>query len=382
LLGDIPIDRYVRVNVQAVEKLVDALGGVTVHVPKRMKYQDDSQHLYINLYEGEQHLDGDKTLQLLRFRKDSMGDIGRIQRQQMVTRALIEQSLKPQTILKIPEILAILQAHIDTNLNMEELVAIAGLAAQTDRSNVQMLMLPGDFSGNGRRAISYWLPNMSKIQTLMLEYFALNSSDNSAADPLAIGENLDSTSNGENITNKDSFDAISNKETAFNDPANSLESDNVVPNDSADNSTRLETNNLNNSSNSNDPNDPANPVNFPHSVTITSTEGEEISDPQDPRQVRIAIQDSLNNSTATRALVTHLQNVGYSRITIVDNWRHPLKITRIIAPQGDGVSAAKVRNQLGLGEVLIDSNGYLVSDVTIQVGLDWVERGQTLSNSY
>ncbi|MGL5033319.1 MAG: LCP family protein, partial [Microcystaceae cyanobacterium] len=45
LLGDIPIDRYVRVNVQAVEKLVDALGGVTVHVPKRMKYQDDSQHL-------------------------------------------------------------------------------------------------------------------------------------------------------------------------------------------------------------------------------------------------------------------------------------------------------------------------------------------------
>ncbi|MGH2414169.1 MAG: LCP family protein, partial [Microcystaceae cyanobacterium] len=47
LLEDVPVDRYVRVNVQGIEKLVDALGGVTVYVPKDMKYQDDSQHLYI-----------------------------------------------------------------------------------------------------------------------------------------------------------------------------------------------------------------------------------------------------------------------------------------------------------------------------------------------
>jgi len=32
---------------------VDALGGVTVYVPKDMKYQDDSQHLYINLKAGQ-----------------------------------------------------------------------------------------------------------------------------------------------------------------------------------------------------------------------------------------------------------------------------------------------------------------------------------------
>ena len=40
LLGGINIDRYVRVNVQGVEKLIDALGGVTVDVPKNMKYND------------------------------------------------------------------------------------------------------------------------------------------------------------------------------------------------------------------------------------------------------------------------------------------------------------------------------------------------------
>ncbi len=64
LLGGVPVDRYVRVNVQGVEKLIDALGGVTVYVPKDMKYQDDSQHLYINLKQGEQHLNGAQAVPL------------------------------------------------------------------------------------------------------------------------------------------------------------------------------------------------------------------------------------------------------------------------------------------------------------------------------
>ncbi len=282
LLGDVPIDRYLRVNVQAIEKLVDALGGVTVYVPKDMKYQDDSQHLYINLKEGKQHLDGDKTLQLLRFRKDNLGDIGRIQRQQMVTRALVEQALKPQTLLKIPDILSILQAYIDTNLTTEELFAIAGMAAQTKRNDVQMLMLPGDFSSNGRREVSYWLPNQRKIQTLMTQYFG-------------------------------------------------------------------------------------------HTAESTSLEGEELrsDSTSDPMKVRIAIQDGCDNPEAVQALVRYLNKLGYGRVVVASNWREPLKSTRIVAQNGDALGAANVRANLGFGEILVESTGYLVSDVTIQLGKDW-----------
>jgi LCP family protein required for cell wall assembly len=283
LLGDVPIDRYIRVNVQAVEKLVDALGGVTVYVPKDMKYQDDSQHLYINLKEGKQHLDGDKTLQLLRFRKDNLGDIGRIQRQQMVTRALVEQALKPQTLLKIPDILSILQAYIDTNLTTEELFAIAGLAAQTKRNDVQMLMLPGDFSRNGRREVSYWLPNQRKIQSLMAQY-------------------------------------------------------------------------------------------FDHTTESTSLEEEELrsdSTSSDPMKIRIAIQDGCDNPEAVQALVRYLNKLGYGRVMVASNWREPLKSTRIVAQNGDALGAANVRANLGFGEILVESTGYLVSDVTIQLGKDW-----------
>ncbi|OLP20191.1 LytR family transcriptional regulator [Leptolyngbya sp. 'hensonii'] len=171
LLGGVGIDRYVRINVFGVEKLIDALGGVTVYVPQDMKYQDDSQHLYINLKAGRQHLNGDQALQLLRFRYDGNGDIGRIQRQQMVMRALMEQALNPGTIAKLPQILSIIQSHIDTNLSVEELIALVGFAARTNRSNVQMLMLPGTFSTPAQYQASYWLPDPQKIDRMVGQYF-------------------------------------------------------------------------------------------------------------------------------------------------------------------------------------------------------------------
>jgi polyisoprenyl-teichoic acid--peptidoglycan teichoic acid transferase len=171
LLDGVQIDRYVRVNVGGVQKLVDALGGVTVNVPKDMKYQDDSQHLYINLKQGTQHLDGDRTLQLLRFRHDGNGDIGRIERQQMVMRALMEQTLNPMTLVRFPQILNVVQSHLDTNLTTEELLALAAFGVKTERRNVQMLTLPGEANRSGRHEVSYWLPNHSRIHEIVEEYF-------------------------------------------------------------------------------------------------------------------------------------------------------------------------------------------------------------------
>lgn len=177
LLGGVQIDRYIRINVQGVEKLIDALGGITVNVPEDMSYKDDSQHLYINLKKGEQHLNGAKAVQFLRFRYDQNGDIGRVQRQQMFIRALIEQALKPSTLGRLPQVLSVIQSNIDTNLSVEELLALAGFAAQTNRPNVQMLMLPGDFSSASEFNLSYWLPNHTKIAQLMQQYFGLTNVD-------------------------------------------------------------------------------------------------------------------------------------------------------------------------------------------------------------
>lgn len=171
LLGGVPIDRYMRINVQGVEKLLDALGGLTVYVPRDMKYQDDSQHLYINLKQGRQHLDGAQALSFLRFRHDEHGDIGRVQRQQMAMRSLKEQALNPATLLKLPQILSVIRENLDTNLSMEEIVALAGFATQVDRQNVQMLVTPGDYGDIARYGTSYWLPYPDQIRTMMAKHF-------------------------------------------------------------------------------------------------------------------------------------------------------------------------------------------------------------------
>ena len=173
LLDGVQIDRYLRVNVEGVQKLVDALGGVTVDVPKDMKYIDETQHLYINLKKGRQHLNGDQTLQLLRFRHDGLGDIGRIERQHMVMGALMEQALNPATVTRFPQILSVVQSNLDSNLSVEELLALVGFSAKIDRSNAQMLTLPGEANNISvkRHDVSYWLPNYKRIQEMMAQYF-------------------------------------------------------------------------------------------------------------------------------------------------------------------------------------------------------------------
>ena len=183
LLGGVGIDRYVRINVQGVEKLIDALGGVTVYVPYDMKYQDDSQHLYIDLKEGEQTLNGEEAMGFLRFRYDEYGDIGRIQRQQSFMRAMVEQTLNPLTLARLPRILSVIQENLDTNLTVEEIVALVGFTTQTDRADVQMLMLPGDFSSASEYDVSYWLPNYNRIDAIVAQYFGAGSTNGYRTEP-------------------------------------------------------------------------------------------------------------------------------------------------------------------------------------------------------
>jgi polyisoprenyl-teichoic acid--peptidoglycan teichoic acid transferase len=174
-LNGVQIDRYVRLNNFGLEKLIDSLDGVTVSIPKDIKYQDDSQHFYVNLKAGKQHLDGKTLLNFLRFRHDPNGDIGRIQRQQMVIRSMLEQWVKPTTIAKIPQLMSIVKDHVDTNLTVEETIAIGGfmLDRHKDKNQIQMLMMPGSYNGDGKHSVSYWLPNPVGIKNMMAKYFNL-----------------------------------------------------------------------------------------------------------------------------------------------------------------------------------------------------------------
>lgn len=286
LLNGVAIDRYIRINVLGVAKLIDALGGVTVFVPKDMKYQDESQHLYINLKAGKQHLNGDQTLQLLRYRRDELGDIGRIQRQQMVLRALMEQSLNPSTVAQLPKVLDVVKEHIDTNLNVEELVALVGFGVRTNRSNMQMLMVPGRFSEKNEYDASYWLPSKQGIAKLMAQHFGVESQQ------------------------------AQEQQTT------------------------------------------------------------------EPGSLRVAIQDSTGGDYNTlRPLIRTLEKAGYRNVYVTKPWTEPLDVSNIVAQQGDGDSAASIRDLLGFGEVRVESTGNIASDISIQLGKDWLQQKALLEKS-
>jgi polyisoprenyl-teichoic acid--peptidoglycan teichoic acid transferase len=187
-LQGVQIDRYIRLNNFGLEKLIDALNGLTVTIAKDIKYQDNSQHFYVNFKAGKQHLDGHKLLNFLRFRHDANGDVGRMQRQQMVVRAILEQWADPATVTRIPQLMSIVNDSVDTNLSVEEMMAIGGFALNrgTDKNRIQMLMMPGEYNGDGKHGVSYWLPNSIGIQNMMAKYFDLGQVQN----PIKSAKNL------------------------------------------------------------------------------------------------------------------------------------------------------------------------------------------------
>lgn len=168
---NVKIDRFVRVSTNAFKEIVDLVGGVEVLVPKEMQYEDKTQGLVIDLKPGLQNLDGDEAEQFARFRQDSYGDIGRVQRQQILLKALRKRMTNPLVLAKLPQIVKVLQDHIDTNLSAEEMLALAGFGLKLDSKDIHMVMLPGEFSDPEEYGGSYWLADRSASSDLMTTYF-------------------------------------------------------------------------------------------------------------------------------------------------------------------------------------------------------------------
>ncbi|MEL7141349.1 MAG: LCP family protein [Cyanobacteria bacterium J06573_11] len=168
---NVQIDRYVRVSTTAFTEIVDLVGGIEVLVPKAMKYEDKTQGLVIDLEPGLQNLNGDEAEQFARFRQDAYGDIGRVQRQQILLKALRQRIANPTVLPKLPQIVRILQKRIDTNLSPEEMLALAGFGLNLESKDLQMVMLPGDFSDPEEYGASYWLADYSASSDLMRTYF-------------------------------------------------------------------------------------------------------------------------------------------------------------------------------------------------------------------
>ena len=158
LLGFEP-DCCIVAGMGALAELVDTVGGVEFNVPVDMKYSDPSRGLYIDLEAGLQRLDGEQTLDVLRYQSGyDSGDFGRIETQQALLEAIAEQFLSLGSIPHIAEAAEILSGSMTTDLSTEAAIALAGqLLGCKDVSFSTMPVLSSDNGPGVRVDVPAWL---------------------------------------------------------------------------------------------------------------------------------------------------------------------------------------------------------------------------------
>ena len=169
-LLDIQIDNYVKFSFDTFARVIDALGGVDFYVPQDMKYSDPYQDLYINLKEGQQHLDGDKAEQLVRFRQYPMGDEDRIKVQQDFLKALVEQKLNASIFVRLPSLANEIGNCVETDIPSSQWLSYANVAKKMSMESLATYQLPGGAQRIG--GASYYVADTVETEELIAQITA------------------------------------------------------------------------------------------------------------------------------------------------------------------------------------------------------------------
>jgi LCP family protein required for cell wall assembly len=144
----IKLDYYVRINMEALSALVDAVGGITVY--NTIDWKDEGYYKKgFHYTKGNLTLNGPEALGFVRMRhEDPNGDFGRNQRQREVMTAIVNKAAKIQSIGSYTKILAALGNNVKTNMTFNDMKNIV-TNYRDIRNNVQEYEVQGTGSTQG-----------------------------------------------------------------------------------------------------------------------------------------------------------------------------------------------------------------------------------------
>jgi LCP family protein required for cell wall assembly len=167
-LFETEIDGYVAIDMDDLELLVDAVGGVDVEPAAALV--DPKVHL--DLAAGPQTLDGATALAYVRTRVDT--DYGRAARQQEVVLEVVRRLIDPDTDLDIRAILDTLDG-MQTDLPLDKLPTLVELAHRAEgASRTLQVLQPPEFitfegdAGDGRGYVL--VPDIDAIRAFAAEH--------------------------------------------------------------------------------------------------------------------------------------------------------------------------------------------------------------------
>ena len=172
----VSVDGRVSLDTEAVAAIVDALGGVTVCVPRDLFYEDPAQGLRIDLHAGEQTLFGDEVCGLLRYRKGyAMGDLERLNVQKRVLCAIAKKTSEGISLPKLLEIYEGIQGKVLTNLSKRDIISFMRLLHSVRQgARYALVTLPG--GSLYLDGISYYVPCRAACFDVLQEHFGASAS--------------------------------------------------------------------------------------------------------------------------------------------------------------------------------------------------------------
>ncbi len=122
---NIHLDYYIRINMQGLEELVNAVGGITVDSP--IAWHDEGYYKKGYYFKkGTIHLNGAQALGYVRMRHlDPQGDFGRNKRQRLVINAVVNKAMSFNGVAKYQSILNAISNNVETNLTFDDMKTIA-----------------------------------------------------------------------------------------------------------------------------------------------------------------------------------------------------------------------------------------------------------------
>jgi LCP family protein required for cell wall assembly len=184
---------FVEVDFAGFRKVIDAVGGVTVNVQTPVVDNHfpapDGQKRRLYIGTGLQHMTGSQALQFARVRKVAgESDFTRAARQQRILLSLREQTDPYALIPKIPELVSALKTAVKTDIPVDQLDELLGLAAAVDTANIRSYVFSPPLYGSETApgaSVYKMFPNVSRIRAAVKNAFKGNPQDEAEREQLA-----------------------------------------------------------------------------------------------------------------------------------------------------------------------------------------------------
>ena len=156
---DLPVDYYVRINMEAFVDAVDELGGIKYDVPYNINEPNTNDTGKIKVKKGYQNLNGDEALAVARTRHQD-SDLKRGQRQMDLIKKLFAKAQKADSFNKLDDVVEIVGKNAKHNLSYDEIKVLATSYLKDD-IKIKRSQLEGD--DDYLNGIYYYNPDIKNI---------------------------------------------------------------------------------------------------------------------------------------------------------------------------------------------------------------------------